>query len=149
MKITIKYLMLITALINLTACSSLSNSVPHSGPTMEQVYDGMGKKTPSQNANNSNFNNTQSTIITNNDNEDINQIAKQIKLLGKTNISGSSLNNNVSANAIDKEFHKLPNPEIKMYIFPHLAGSDQVPIPGYTTAFNVYEHDYYALPNEL
>jgi conjugative transfer region lipoprotein (TIGR03751 family) len=46
-----------------------------------------------------------------------------------------------------KEFHKLPNPELHLYIYPHLAGIDQIPVPGYMTVFNVYERDHYALTN--
>ena len=49
----------------------------------------------------------------------------------------------------DSNFHKLPNPELKMYVFPHLAGKDEVPVPGYYTAFNSYNQDHYALPNEM
>lgn len=45
--------------------------------------------------------------------------------------------------ATDTTFHKLPNPELKMYVFPHLATKDAVPIPGYTTVFNAYSNDHY------
>jgi conjugative transfer region lipoprotein (TIGR03751 family) len=48
----------------------------------------------------------------------------------------------------DNTFQKLPNPELKMYVYPHLAGNDEVPIPGYYTAFNAYTQDHYALANE-
>lgn len=48
----------------------------------------------------------------------------------------------------DRTFHKLPNPELKMYVYPHLAGNDGVPIPGYFTEFNAYTHDHYELPSE-
>lgn len=51
-------------------------------------------------------------------------------------------------NSTGTAFHKLPNPELQMYVFPHLAGKDEVPIPGYYTAFNAYTQDHYALPNE-
>ena len=45
-------------------------------------------------------------------------------------------------------FQKLPNPELKMYVYPHLAGHDEIPIPGYYTVFNAYTQDHYALPLE-
>jgi conjugative transfer region lipoprotein (TIGR03751 family) len=35
-----------------------------------------------------------------------------------------------------------------MYVFPHFAGKDEVPIPGYYTAFNAYTQEHYALPSE-
>lgn len=53
------------------------------------------------------------------------------------------------ANTSEGTFHKLPNPELKMYVYPHLAGNDEVPIPGYYTEFNAYTHDHYVLPSEM
>ncbi len=54
----------------------------------------------------------------------------------------------VQTSAVYHEFHKLPNPELKMYVYPHLAGKEQLPIPGYFTVFNAYTEDHYALTNE-
>lgn len=51
-------------------------------------------------------------------------------------------------NEIYRQFHRLPNPDLLMYVFPHLAGSDQVPVPGYTTVFPLYQRVQYALPGE-
>ena len=36
-----------------------------------------------------------------------------------------------------------------MYIFPHLAGAERVPVPGYATTFTLYERVEYALPGEV
>lgn len=52
-------------------------------------------------------------------------------------------------NVTNVPFHKVPNPELKMYVYPHLAGKDELPVPGYYTAFNAYTQDHYVLPNEL
>jgi hypothetical protein len=43
------------------------------------------------------------------------------------------------------KFNKLRNPELKMYVYPHFAGKDGVPIPGYFTVFNCYTQEYYEL----
>lgn len=51
-------------------------------------------------------------------------------------------------NEIDRQFHRLPNPDLMMYVFPHLAGSDPVPIPGYSTVFPLYHRVQYAMPGE-
>jgi conjugative transfer region lipoprotein (TIGR03751 family) len=51
-------------------------------------------------------------------------------------------------NEIYRQFHRLPNPDLLMYVFPHLAGSDPVPVPGYTTLFPLYQRVLYALPGE-
>ena len=52
-------------------------------------------------------------------------------------------------NEIDTTFPRLPNPSLVMYVFPHLAGDEQVPVPGYVTTFPMYERVEYALPGEV
>ena len=52
-------------------------------------------------------------------------------------------------NEIDVLFPRLPNPTLVMYVFPHLAGTARAPVPGYTTAFPMYEQVEYALPGEV
>ena len=52
-------------------------------------------------------------------------------------------------NEIDVLFPRLPNPTLVMYIFPHLAGDAGAPVPGYTTAFPMYEQVEYVLPGEV
>jgi conjugative transfer region lipoprotein (TIGR03751 family) len=50
---------------------------------------------------------------------------------------------------IDVLFPRLPNPTLVMYVFPHLAGEIDAPVPGYATAFLMYEQVEYALPGEV
>lgn len=52
-------------------------------------------------------------------------------------------------NEIDTIFPRVPNPSLVMYVFPHLAGKEQVPVPGYVTTFPMYERVEYALPGEV
>ena len=110
---------------SLTACNSMSgNVVPKKGPTMEQVYDGM---------------------ITSHQPSVENEYKKKSHPMG----APLSVASDLPRSAVTREFHKLPNPELHLYVFPHLAGKDQIPVPGYFTVFNAYEHDHYALPNEM
>lgn len=51
-------------------------------------------------------------------------------------------------NEIYSQFKRLPNPDLVMYVFPHLAGTDPVPVPGYTTVFPLYQRVQYAMPGE-
>lgn len=51
-------------------------------------------------------------------------------------------------NEIYSQFKRLPNPDLVMYVFPHLAGSDPAPIPGYSTVFPLYQRVQYAMPGE-
>ena len=55
-----------------------------------------------------------------------------------------------AANEIHSQFSRLPNPDLTLYIFPHLSGgtSEQVPIPGYTTVFPLYDRPHYGQPGE-
>ncbi|MCM2337550.1 MAG: TIGR03751 family conjugal transfer lipoprotein, partial [Lysobacter sp.] len=53
-----------------------------------------------------------------------------------------------AANEIYRQFHRLPNPDLVMYVLPHLAGTDPVPVPGYTTVFPLYQRVQYAMPGE-
>lgn len=52
-------------------------------------------------------------------------------------------------NEINALFVRLPNPDLVMYVFPHLSTDDEVPVPGYSTVFPLYERVHYALPGEL
>jgi conjugative transfer region lipoprotein (TIGR03751 family) len=47
-------------------------------------------------------------------------------------------------------FKPLPNPEIAMYVYPHLVQNidGAQPVPGYTTAFFLYKENHFALPSE-
>ena len=47
---------------------------------------------------------------------------------------------------IRAQFARLPNPDMTMYIFPHLAGD--APVPGYSTVFPFYTRVQYAMPGE-
>ena len=50
---------------------------------------------------------------------------------------------------LDTTFPRLPNPTLVLYVFPHLAGAERVPVPGYVTSFPMYERVEYALPGEV
>jgi len=52
-------------------------------------------------------------------------------------------------NEIDTTFPRVPNPSLVMYVFPHLASDERVPVPGYVTTFPMYERAEYALPGEV
>ena len=52
-----------------------------------------------------------------------------------------------SQNELEHLFPLLPNPKLCMYVWPHFGG-EGFPVPGYTTCFNMYARDEYALPGE-
>ena len=63
-----------------------------------------------------------------------------------TDNSSSDWQSNVNISAM---FPTLPNPPIYIYVYPHLAGPNEVPIPGYVTKVPMYTHTYYAMPGEM
>ncbi len=48
---------------------------------------------------------------------------------------------------IENRFPRLHNPDLVMYVMPHLA-SGKYPVPGYETVFPMYETVEYAMPGE-
>nr|WP_159465223.1 TIGR03751 family conjugal transfer lipoprotein [Scandinavium goeteborgense] len=48
---------------------------------------------------------------------------------------------------ISQQFPRLPNPDLVMYVFPHLAEGN-TPVPGYSTVFPFYGQVQYAMPGE-
>ncbi|WP_444756756.1 TIGR03751 family conjugal transfer lipoprotein [Pseudomonas sp. A014] len=63
-------------------------------------------------------------------------------------IKDQSTYTRTAANEIRAQFPRLPNPDLVMYVYPHLAGTQQAPVPGYSTVFPLYEKVQYALPGE-
>lgn len=51
------------------------------------------------------------------------------------------------SNEIHQQFPRLPNPDMVMYVFPHLSAGN-LPVPGYSTVFPFYHQVQYALPGE-
>lgn len=54
-----------------------------------------------------------------------------------------------SGNEINSLFPRLPNPDLTMYVFPHLSKKSNLPVPGYSTVFSFYEKTEYAMPGEV
>ncbi len=51
-------------------------------------------------------------------------------------------------NELELLFPRLANPDLTIYIYPHLATRTRAPIPGYTTVIPLYERVEYRLPGE-
>ena len=50
--------------------------------------------------------------------------------------------------SLQQRFQRLPNPDLVMSVFPHLA-KGKYPVPGYVTVFPMYESVEYAMPGEV
>ena len=116
--------------LTLTGCASTKEAVlPQDGPSMKAIYDShletMGARDP--------------------------QVLRG-ELDGRTSASGTpSLEGYTreAYNELETTFPRLPNPTLVMYVFPHLASDERVPVPGYVTSFPMYERVEYALPGEV
>jgi len=50
-------------------------------------------------------------------------------------------------NELEVLFPRIPNPTLVMYVYPHISNAG-VPVPGYSTAFPMFDKTEYALPGE-
>ena len=132
----------LSVVLCIAGCHSVSgNVIPEGGPPMETIYDSMGASQTTDHA-------KTLTAAEQTDNIEAELAIKDIRQQN-TKTTSRSFSTTPAINSMNTVFHKLPNPELKLYVYPHLAGSDELPIPGYYTAFNVYEKTHYALPNEF
>jgi len=116
--------------LTLAGCASTKDTVlPHDGPSMKAIYEGhvheMRARDPQ--------------VIRG-------ELGNRPIVTGEVGLQGYTRD---AFNEIDVLFPRLPNPTLVMYVFPHLAGEAGAPVPGYTTAFPMYEQVEYALPGEV
>ena len=114
----------------LGGCASTKDAVlPQDGPPMEAIYDAhmreMGAQDPTV------VRGALGTRRINSGEEDLHGYTRE------------------AFNELDVSFPRLPNPSLVMYVFPHLAGAERTPVPGYATTFPLYERVEYALPGEV
>lgn len=71
-------------------------------------------------------------------------LSSQETLVSERNVESYS---RTQENELSQIFPRLPNPDMVMYIFPHLIDGN-TPVPGYSTVFPFYAQTQYALPGE-
>ena len=116
--------------LTLGGCASTKESVlPQDGPSMKAIYDahfeGMGADDPYV-------------------------LRRELgtRPLGDDDVDLAGYSRTAHTE-LETIFPRLPNPTLVMYVFPHLAGIERVPVPGYATTFTLYERVEYALPGEV
>jgi conjugative transfer region lipoprotein (TIGR03751 family) len=114
----------------LAGCASTKDAVlPQDGPSMKSIYEEHVQE----------MNAREPQVIRH-------ELGARPILTGEAALQGYTRD---AFNEIDVLFPRLPNPTLVMYVFPHLAGESHAPVPGYTTAFPMYEQVEYALPGEV
>ncbi len=123
---TLHTILVLGSLLILSACASnsiSSTAIPEGGLTVNQLYQqSIGEPMPSWS-------------ITK-------RQAKPVNYAGYTR---------EASNEIQTLFKPLDNPQIPIYVFPHVAliGDEQLLKPGYTTGFFLYKQNQFALASEL
>jgi len=114
-----------------SGCSSVTTAeLPQDGPKMQQVYENHFNESGSQGMEKAR--------------EQIGTQQGRAIHNGDADLSGYTRS---AYNEINELFPRLPNPTLIMYIDPHLTHAGY-PVPGYSTAFPMYEQEQYALPGE-
>ena len=54
-----------------------------------------------------------------------------------------------SQNEIRNLFPRLYNPDLVLFVYPHLTEADNLPVPGYSTVFPMFKEVTYAMPGEV
>jgi len=127
--------LLISGITGLTGCVNTSKEaiLPQTGPTMKDVYD-----------RHFTGNGHEKALVS------IDRMTTQSRKrrIGNaiTDLSGYTRD---SFNETRQLFQRLPNPDLVMYVFPHLSRPEGNPVPGYSTVFPFYETVHYALPGEV
>jgi conjugative transfer region lipoprotein (TIGR03751 family) len=111
----------------LSGCASTMEAVlPQDGPAMKQIYE-----------------------------EHVQKVGRQDPLVVRRELGNRAVLSEQAEgyvrdarNEIDTRFPRLPNPTLVMFVFPHLAGKEGTPVPGYATTFPMFERVEYALPGE-
>lgn len=116
------------SLLLLAACTTTKDAVlPQDGPPMKQLYEDHFERIGLQR---------------------IDKTRAQLQRgagTGEANLDGYVRD---AHNEIRALFPQVPNPSLVLFVFPHLAGPEGVPVPGYATSFPMYEDIQYALPGE-
>jgi conjugative transfer region lipoprotein (TIGR03751 family) len=110
------------------ATTSKEDILPQDGQTMQETYDGHFKQ------------------MNQVDLESVRAASRRGITRGGENLHGYTRD---AGHEIDNLFPRLPNPTLVMFVYPHLAGEGGNPVPGYATAFPMYEGVEYALPGEV
>lgn len=114
----------------ITACTTAGNAIPKGGPTMAQVYEEAMQK-----SNGDTLDAARRKV----------QSQKIPDFQNLNNDNHLSVYTRTSQNEINHLFPQIPNPQLVIFVYPHFAGNNQAPIPGYSTAFSLFERTHYKL----
>jgi len=156
---TLNIAILISTVLALMGCATGSKDsiLPQDGPTMKEVYEG---HFTGQNLHQDHAENTEKEEVEDDISEtEINKVESGQTLSKKQRLQRNQQDDQTgpvdlstytrqASNEIRQIFPRLRNKTLLMYVFPHLSKGERYPIPGYSTAFTLYQQTEYALPGE-
>nr|BFE89560.1 hypothetical protein GCM10020185_00960 [Pseudomonas brassicacearum subsp. brassicacearum] len=102
----------------LTGCSTDKETLlPHGEQTMLDIWNGAGSQ------------GTQQQLL------DARQQLRRPLAQADFSVALQEPYTRTAANEIRNLFPRLPNPDLVLYVYPHLSGTEQAPVPGYSTVF--------------
>lgn len=104
--------------ISLISACSTRQVLPPEGPTIREIYDAHASRASSE------------------------ALVQPAPLAYRVDTKPTSVT------TTERRFARLYNPTLHLYVYPHLAANERVPVPGYYTVFPLYERIEYALPGE-
>lgn len=126
--------LLLTVMASGCATSDKEAILPQDGPTMKEVYRQHFSGTV--NGQQDDLNASREELV---ERETARSLPDTEELSAYTRDAG---------NEIRQIFPRLHNKTLIMYVFPHLSQGERYPVPGYSTAIQLYEKPEYALPGE-
>lgn len=142
----ISLLILISVGLLLTGCATTMSRVPSNSPSMLEVYhaamqesDGHSLNRIRKRVQRTSIHRTTTAV----------QKAESAYSNSRRKQSPGVTSTRTHLTALNQQFPMLPNPEIALYVYPHLAGNNQLPVLGYASAFTLYQKNYFALPGEI
>lgn len=126
-----KFGLSVITLLFLTACSSKPQLLPDDGPSTHDIYHG-------------NYGQSQQLSGNQYGGGGEYPIHSRPVSIAYPNMSAHTSKH---LRELNQDFKKVPNPQILGYVYPHFNRAN-MPVPGYFTAFTLYEKDEYALMEE-
>ena len=119
-------------LLLLTGCATSKDELlPHDSNTMDEIW----RQSPGASASSPTLNEARMILRRPLNDREIAQA-----------VAAQQIYSRQAQTEITALFRRLPNPDLVMYVFPHLTGGQ--PVPGYSTVFPLYQQVVYALPGE-
>lgn len=135
---TVKTILLLISIVSLTGCATTGGSghgssvLPQSGSSMSQIYNHQYE---------AGFNEHSKQL-------------KQLRTAGRIPSTDNGGDRSLSSSSRlehdnnSDQPHRLPNPTITIYVYPHFDNHQHDYVPGHKAYTQLYQHNHFALPGE-